>query len=133
MSCAAITAVQRIIQEDNLVENVKIMGKLLGELLHSALDDHPHVGNVRGRGLFWGIEFVADKATKEPFPVSENISMKVHQAALDLGISVYPAGGVAGDGVGDAVLLAPMYNCTEEDIREIVKVTKEAVEQVFQK
>lgn len=55
MACAAALEVQRIIREDNLVSNVKQQGELLGKLLHEYLDDHPFVGNVRGKGLFWGV------------------------------------------------------------------------------
>lgn len=55
VSCAAAYRVQQIIQEDNLLPNVRSMGEYLGELLHERLDDHPHVGDIRGRGLFWAV------------------------------------------------------------------------------
>lgn len=54
VGCAAALEVQRIIREENLIEKVQQNGELLGSLLHKYLDDHPHVGNIRGRGLFWG-------------------------------------------------------------------------------
>lgn len=55
VACAASLEVQRIIREENLVQNVRENGALFGRLLHEYLDDHPHVGNVRGKGLFWGV------------------------------------------------------------------------------
>lgn len=55
VACAAALEVQRIIREDNLVANVRARGIQLGSLLHEYLDDHPHVGNIRGKGLFWGV------------------------------------------------------------------------------
>ena len=66
LACAAALEVQRIVQNQNLVENVRNMGNYLEALLRERLADHPHVGDIRGRGLFWAIEFVADKETKEP-------------------------------------------------------------------
>lgn len=60
VACAAALEVQRIIREDNLVENVRRTGKILGQLLHQELDGHPNVGNVRGKGLFWGVSNAAE-------------------------------------------------------------------------
>ncbi|KAF7547196.1 hypothetical protein G7Z17_g7902 [Cylindrodendrum hubeiense] len=120
VACAAALEVQRIIREENLVENVRNTGAYLENLLHAHLDSHPHVGNIRGRGLFWGIEFVADKETKEPFPPSANVANAVHLKGLnDLGISLYPGTGTKDGIVGDHVLLAPAYTSTSEEIEEI--------------
>lgn len=98
IACAAAAEVQRIIREDDLCENVRAMGKHLEELLKKGLAYHPNVGNIRGRGLFWGVsartvevhhwfiadigeqvEFVKDKATKRPFDPTEGIAMGVHE------------------------------------------------------
>ncbi|RJE25084.1 Aminotransferase [Aspergillus sclerotialis] len=132
VGCAAALEVQRIIREENLLENVKKQGELLGSLLHKHLDDHPYVGNVRGKGLFWGIEFVADKESKEAFPPSAGIAAAVHSKGLNnLGISLYPGTGTKDGVVGDHVLLAPAYTSTKEEIEEIAMKTKQAVEQAF--
>ncbi|EGX95642.1 aminotransferase [Cordyceps militaris CM01] len=134
VACAAALEVQRIVREDNLVENVKQTGKVLGSLLHQELDSHPNVGNVRGKGLFWGfkIEFVRDKETKTPFPVTAGIANAVHTTGLmDVGIMLYPGMGTM-DGVhGDHVLVSPAYTSTAEDIGGIVKKIKETVDRTF--
>ena len=79
VACRAALEVQRIIAEEDLVANVRAQGQLLGDLLHEKLGAHPAVGNIRGKGLFWGIEFVADKGTKRPFEPSELVAMGVHE------------------------------------------------------
>lgn len=79
MACRAALEVQRIIRENDLVANVRDQGKLLGALLSARLLSHKHVGSVRGSGLFWGIEFVADQHTKRPFDPLDNVATKIHQ------------------------------------------------------
>lgn len=128
VGCAAALEVQRIIREDNLVENVRENGEYLGKLLHEQLDGHPYVGNVRGRGFFWSLEFVACKKTKEPFPPSAGIAKKVHLAALnDVGISFYPGIGTKDGVTGDHAWIAPAYTSTKHDIERIVSKVKESV------
>ncbi|OAA70965.1 aminotransferase [Akanthomyces lecanii RCEF 1005] len=132
IACAAALEVQRIIREGSLIENVKRTGGILEGLLHKELDDHPNVGNVRGKGLFWGIEFVKDKENKTPFPVTAGIANAVHTTGLmDMGIMLYPGTGTM-DGVdGDHVLVSPVYTSTEEDAARIVKKIKETVDMTF--
>ena len=79
LACQAALEVQRVIREDDLVANVRKQGALLGQLLKENLGSHPAVGNIRGRGLFWGIEFVSNKITKEPFELSEAVAMNIHE------------------------------------------------------
>lgn len=79
LACRAALEVQRIIQEDDLVSNVRAQGKLLGRLLQDKLSKHPHVGNIRGQGLFWGIEFVEDNETGSPFDPARNVAMEIHE------------------------------------------------------
>ncbi|OAR02531.1 hypothetical protein LLEC1_07065, partial [Akanthomyces lecanii] len=132
IACAAALEVQRIIREGGIVENVKRTGKTLGSLLHKELDGHPNVGNVRGKGLFWGIEFVKDKESKTPFPVTAGIANAVHTTGLmEMGIMLYPGTGTM-DGIdGDHVLVSPVYTSTEEDVARIVKKIKETVDMTF--
>ena len=79
VACRAAAEVQRIIRDDDLVANVRRQGALLGKLLKEKVGSHWCVGDVRGKGLFWGIEFVANKSTKEPFPPSSLVAMSVHE------------------------------------------------------
>lgn len=82
IACAAALQVQKTIRQDNLVRNVAQMGRLMERLLRERLEHHPHVGNIRGKGLFWGIEFVRDRATKEPFDPRGGIALRVHEKGL---------------------------------------------------
>lgn len=79
VACRAAAEVQRIIRDDELVGNVRRQGALLGKLLKEKVGTHWCVGDVRGKGLFWGIEFVANKSTKEPFPPAAAVAMNVHE------------------------------------------------------
>jgi len=79
LACRAALEVQRIIRNDDLVDNVRAQGKLLGKLLRDRLSSHQYVGSIRGQGLFWGIEFVQDKATKTPFNPSQGVAMGIHE------------------------------------------------------
>ncbi|KAF3481059.1 aminotransferase [Arthroderma uncinatum] len=133
VGCAAALAVQKVIKEENLLENVREMGALLEARLREYLDDHPNVGNIRGKGLFWGVEFVKDKVTKEPFDPKLAVNMKVQALALDpkYSFSIYGGAGTK-DGIsGDHALLAPPYNSTKEEIEEIAKLTAAVVKEVF--
>ena len=79
LACRAALEVQRIIRDDDLVSNVRAQGKLLGQLLREKMSSHRYVGNIRGQGLFWGIEFVEDKATQRPFHPTRAVAMGVHE------------------------------------------------------
>jgi adenosylmethionine-8-amino-7-oxononanoate aminotransferase len=119
-ACAAALAVQRVIQADHLLDNVLARGEQLRAELRQALGDNPYVGDIRGRGLFVGVEFVQDKASKAPFDPKLKIHSQMKTAAMHNGLLVYPSGGTI-DGVrGDHVLLAPPYICTAANISEIV-------------
>ncbi|CAG7926708.1 unnamed protein product [Penicillium olsonii] len=133
VACAAAYRVQQIIQEDNLLPNVREMGKYLGELLHERLDNHPHVGDIRGRGLFWAMELVQDRETKQSYPPSKAVSWTMHTTGLkpEHAISLMPGSGGA-DGVnGDHIILAPPYNTTQEEIRLMVDRTVRVIQEVL--
>ncbi|KAJ6072659.1 hypothetical protein N7467_010744 [Penicillium canescens] len=133
VSCAAAYRVQQIIKEDNLLPNVRAMGEYLGQILHERLDGHPRVGDIRGRGLFWAMEFVQDKATKEPYPPSKALSWTLHTTGLkpEYSISLMPgSGGI--DGVnGDHIILAPPYNTTRAEIDLMVDRTVRVIKEVL--
>ena len=119
-AAAAALAVQRVIRRDNLLDAVRRNGRYLEQRLHARFDAHPHVGDIRGRGLFRAIELVADCGTKEPFPPAWRLHARVKAAAMREGLCVYPMGGTI-DGVrGDHVLLAPPYIIREPEIDEVV-------------
>ena len=135
-ACAAALEVQRIVQGDNLLENVRCMGAYLELLLHQRLDAHPHVGHIRGRGLFWGIEFVANKVTKVPFDSSLRVADKIHRKGMSKGydVAMFQATGSAEGGwSGDHILLAPPYTVSRADVEEIVDRTCRAIEDVFKR
>lgn len=121
MACAAALAVQQVIREENLLANVRTQGAYLKESLQHALQQHPHVGDIRGRGLFVGVELVAERQSKTPFDPALQVHSVVKRAALQHGLMVYPGGGTI-DGVrGDHVVFAPAYIVNAAEIEEIVQ------------
>lgn len=130
LSCASALAVQTIIRRDRLVERCRAVGSLLESELRGALAGKKYVGDIRGRGLFYGVEFVRDTATKGTFEPGVEFGYRVQRRAFDLGVALYP-GAATVDGVrGDHVLLAPPYTVSEDEVREIVRVVREAYEDV---
>ena len=117
-ACAAALAVCDVIVRDNLLANVCAIGEqLLGEL-QSAFAEHAHVGDIRGRGLFVGIELVADRASKAP--ADRSLAGRIKQEAMNSGLIVYPGGGCADGNAGAHILLAPPFIFTRENIDELV-------------
>jgi adenosylmethionine-8-amino-7-oxononanoate aminotransferase len=100
-------------------------------MLHEAFAHHEYVGEIRGRGLFWGIEFVADRGTKKPFASSLDVGPKIQQKAFDLGLAVYPGRGTVDGWVGDHILLAPPLVIELDELISLVNILKEAVATVF--
>jgi adenosylmethionine-8-amino-7-oxononanoate aminotransferase len=121
VACAAALAVQRIVERRGLLTRVRELGVGLEARLRAAFGDHPHVGDIRGRGLFWGIELVADRATKEPFDPSLRTYARVKRAALAAGLLCYPMGGTIDGTRGDHVILAPPYTITENELDLVVE------------
>ena len=132
MACAAALAVQRAIGGRDLLANVKHQGRVLSDALEARFANHPHVGDIRGRGLFRGIELVAERATKEPFDPGLKLHARIKAAAMERGLICYPGGGTA-DGVrGDHVLLAPPFIVEEGEVAEIVTRLGEAIDAALQ-
>jgi adenosylmethionine-8-amino-7-oxononanoate aminotransferase len=130
-ACAAALAVQRTIAEDNLLANVLARGEQLRARLREALGDHPNLGDIRGRGLFVGVEFVADCDSKATLDPALKTHARLKAAAVQNGLLVYPMGGTV-DGVhGDHVLFAPPFICTPQDIDRIVERFAAAVQAVL--
>jgi adenosylmethionine-8-amino-7-oxononanoate aminotransferase len=130
VACAAALAVQRIIREDGLLANVRAMGERLGAALQDRFGNHARIGDIRGRGLFWALEFVEDRASRRPFEPEQRINDKVKAAAIEAGVAIYPMGGTIDGKAGDHIIIAPPYIATAHDIDEIVDRLGRAVTRV---
>jgi adenosylmethionine-8-amino-7-oxononanoate aminotransferase len=127
-ACAAALAVQEAIVEEQLLGRVRQQGVRLRELLGERLGAHPHVGDIRGRGLLLGLELVADRATKRPFPPERRLHARIRSEAMARGLMCYPNGGTI-DGVrGDHVLLAPPYIVTDAELELIAERLATAID-----
>ena len=103
----------------------------MDQALHDCFGNHPHVGEIRGRGLFRALELVADRSTKEPFDPALGLNAQIKNAAFERGLICYPSGGTADGLRGDHVLLAPPFIVNDKDIREIVGRLDDAIADVF--
>jgi adenosylmethionine-8-amino-7-oxononanoate aminotransferase len=128
MAAAAGLAVQDIIRRDGLLSNVVAMGGHLQRRLEERFANHHHVGDIRGRGLFRGVELVADRGSKQPFAPRLKLNARVKREAMARGLMVYPMGGTI-DGVsGDHVLLAPPFIIDRSAIDTIVERLGDAID-----
>ena len=125
-SCAAALAVQTIVKDDNLLPRAAEMGAELQTQLMKLIAPLPYVGDVRGAGMFWGVEFVQEKANRRPFSMT-GFAKAVADKTVEMGVQVYVCEGVADGVVGDAVIIAPAYTSRREDIVKIVDVLRCAI------
>ena len=130
--CAAGVATIRYLRQRRLVERCAAMGRILHARLQELLV-LPCVGDIRGRGLLAGIEFVEDKVTRRPFPPAVRFAESLAANALELGLVVWPNAGQLHDGTGDLTMLAPPFIIDEEQIGEMVTVLAHAVERTAAK
>lgn len=128
IACAAAVAVQEVLQGDELLTQVRVMGALLEERLVARFGNHAHIGDIRGRGLFWGLEFVADRASKAAFDPALQLNLRVKQEAFARGLACYPGSGTVDGVCGDHVLLAPPYIVTADEVELIVERLGAAVD-----
>ena len=128
LACAAALAVQEVIRDENLLARVNAMGALLEERLTERLGNHAHIGDIRGRGLFWAVELVADRASKAVFDPAGKLHARIGAEAFARGLACYPMGGTIDGRQGDHVLLAPPYNVTAAEIGMIVERFGDALE-----
>lgn len=133
VGAAAGLATLRYLQKHDLVEAAAQKGKLLGENLRTALEGVSCVGDIRGIGLMWGVEFVAERASKAPFPPQMQFAQRVADAAFERGLIVYPGTGCADGVAGDLVMLGPPLVVTEEQVAEMVALLRQAIEAVAKK
>ena len=128
LACAAALEVQRVIRRDGLLGNVQARGEQLARALRTRFGGHRHVGDIRGRGLFQGLELVAERATKKPFEPSRRLHARVKSEAFARGLAVYPMGGTIDGRLGDHVLLAPPFISDAATIDAIVERLGEAID-----
>jgi adenosylmethionine-8-amino-7-oxononanoate aminotransferase len=126
VACAAALAVQKVIERDRLLERVVASGDRLKQLLAETFAGHPHIGDIRGRGLFWGIELVKDRAGKTPFDPALQLHARIKKEAFARGLMVYPMGGTVDGRYGDHVLLAPPFIARDSDLALIAQRLHEA-------
>jgi adenosylmethionine-8-amino-7-oxononanoate aminotransferase len=130
LSCAVGSRVIDIIEREGLLERVAYLGGLLKRKLEAALGGHPNVGIVRGRGLLLGVEFVADRSTREPFPAESDFRTRFSHACLAEGVYVYQGGGDVDGRRGDHVLLAPPFILSDAQADELTSGMARALERV---
>jgi len=131
VACAAALAVQRAIRERGLLARVRAMGAALDERLQERFGNHPHVGDIRGRGLLQAIELVEDRTTKRPFDPSLKLHARIKRLAMAEGLLCYPMGGTVDGRQGDHVVLAPAYVVTEDDLDAIAERLGRAVDKAI--
>ena len=120
VAAAAALAVQDVIERDDLLAQVRKRGATLRRMLGDVFASHPHVGDIRGRGLFMALELVRDRATREPFAPELQLHAAIKRQAMQRGLMVYPMGGTIDGRNGDHVLLAPPFIVSAAQLSEIV-------------
>ncbi len=131
VACAAAHTVLNTLMSGNYPERVLQMGATLRAALIERFGEHPHVGDIRGRGLFQGIELVADRASKQPFDPALGVNKNIKQGALNGGLICYPMGGTVDGKQGDHVLLAPPFIINDSHVEEIVDKLERAVNEAI--
>ncbi|MCL4674929.1 MAG: aspartate aminotransferase family protein, partial [Pararhodobacter sp.] len=131
VATAAGLAVVRALLDRGLVAGVTALGDKLDIALRNALGQHPHVGDIRGRGLLRGIELVEDRATKAPFDPDLKIAARLKKAAMEAGLICYPMAGTINGRQGDHILLAPPFIMTEDHIAELTEKLTVSIKSVL--
>lgn len=127
-ACAAALAVQQVIKRDGLIGRVQELGTALRRMLEERFLEHPHVGDIRGRGLFLGLEFVEDRANKTPFSSRLLFHQVLKSTAMEQGLICYPMGGTIDGRNGSHVLLAPSFILSNDQLGEIVDKLASAID-----
>ena len=130
-AAAAALAVVNALLSRNLVDRAKAQGEKLAQRLNDRFGQHPHVGDLRGRGLFRGIELVADRESKDPFPPEKRVAAKIKKSAFEAGLICYPMAGTIDGERGDHVLLAPPFIIEDEQLDELTDKLETALSKVI--
>lgn len=133
VACAAGIAVVKTIKEEGLVERVRVQGAKLRQRMEARFGNHPHVGDVRGRGLFQAIELVEDRGTKEAFDPKLMLHDRIKVECMERGLLAYPMPGTIGGKRGNHMILAPPYIVTDADIETIVDRLGDSVDAALAK
>lgn len=131
VACAAANAVVKRLTDDGLTQRSKDIGEVLQGALEAEFSQHPHVGDIRGRGMFRALEFVEDRESKAPFDPAKSLARKIKAQALERGLICYPGSGTIDGKRGDHVLLAPPFICTVAQIDELVSKLSKTVQAVL--
>lgn len=127
VGAAAALANLQALQEDDLVAAAATRGAYLGDHLQEVVSRLPCVGDVRGLGMMWGVEFVADRETRAPFPPERRFAQRVCDLAFERGALFYPGSGCADGVMGDHLMVAPPFVITEAETDEVVSLLEQAV------
>ncbi len=128
VGAAAGLATLRILQREQLIENSAATGAYLGQTLREQVGDHPYVGDIRGRGLFWGIELVQDRDSRRPFPAAEGLARRLWNRAFELGLVIYYSSGCADGKNGDVIMLGPPLIINREQTDEMVSILRQTLQ-----
>jgi adenosylmethionine-8-amino-7-oxononanoate aminotransferase len=131
VACAAALATQHEMRRHDLLANVRRQGDALKAALGARFGNHPHVGDIRGRGLFMALEFVADRRTKTPFDPALKINARIKEVGMEHGLICYPAGGLVDGKSGDHAMIAPPFIVDASHIAEIVDKLGRTVDAVL--
>ena len=128
VACAAALAVQETIERDHLLANVCARGRSLAARLAERFADHPHVGDIRGRGLFYALELVEDRPGKTPFNPALQLHARVKREGMARGLMTYPMGGTIDGRSGDHILVAPPFIVEESHLEMLVNRLQDAID-----
>ncbi|MEM1235761.1 MAG: aspartate aminotransferase family protein [Pseudomonadota bacterium] len=128
VACAAGLAVLERLIDDEVLARVAPAGTYFRQALRAKLGQHPHVGDIRGTGLFFGVEIVADRETKTPHPAQAKVHAKIKSAAFAEGLICYPMGGTIDGKNGNHVLLAPPFVAEEHHLDAAVEMLATAID-----
>ena len=128
VACAAALAVQRVIESDGLLLNVQLRGRTFERMMIDRFSTHPHVGDIRGRGLFWAVELVQDRATKAPFDPVARLHARVKRECMARGLMTYPMAGTIDGCRGDHVLIAPPFIVEDSHLELILERLHAAID-----
>ncbi|HVG86719.1 MAG TPA: aspartate aminotransferase family protein [Vicinamibacterales bacterium] len=128
VACAAALAVQRVIEGDGLLLNVRLRGRTFERMMIDRFSAHPHVGDIRGRGLFWAVELVQDRATKAPFDPVARLHARVKRECMARGLMTYPMAGTIDGCRGDHVLIAPPFIVEDSHLELILERLHAAID-----
>ncbi len=127
---AAGLATLNYLRDHHLVNKAAETGKIIQKLLLERFNDHPYVGDIRGMGMMWGVEFVRHKDSQEPFDPQLHFSQKVVDAAIKRGLILYPGSGSIDGTAGDHLMFAPPFIITEGQIQESLEILQDSMDEI---